>query len=234
MPTVTLDVLLGLTERVWSDVWLLGLALAGGVLDATSYIGLGKVFTANMTGNTVLLAVALARGNGADAARSAVALGGFSVGAAIGVMVTEAGARPWPARPEAALVLEMLALAALLVLWAVVGVPAIRYALVAIAGAVMGLQSAAVRASDIRGVTTTYMTSTLLNAIARLVERVRGTPAERQGPSLPGAAWVTYGLGAMAAAFAVPSWQAGIVAVPLVIVAGVTVAGRVQRAKEDT
>jgi uncharacterized membrane protein YoaK (UPF0700 family) len=91
-------VLARLSERAGSDVWLLGLALAGGALDATSYVGLGKVFTANMTGNTVLLAVALARGSGADAARSAMALGGFCIGAAAGVSVIESGARPWPSR----------------------------------------------------------------------------------------------------------------------------------------
>jgi uncharacterized membrane protein YoaK (UPF0700 family) len=210
-------------------VWLLGLALAGGVLDATSYIALGKVFTANMTGNTVLLAVALARGSGADAARSAVALGGFSAGAAFGVMVIGPSVGSWPARAGGALLLELLALAGLLVLWLAVGVAAIRYALIALAGSGMGLQSAAVRASDIRGVNTTYMTSTLLNAIAGVVERLRRRPARREGPSLPGAAWVTYGLGALAAAIAVPSWQAGIVGIPLAIVAAVAVAGRIQR-----
>jgi uncharacterized membrane protein YoaK (UPF0700 family) len=93
----------------------------------------------------------------------------------------------------------------------------------------MGLQSAAVRASDIRGVNTTYMTSTLLNAIARVVERARRTPAERDGPALPGAAWVTYGLGALVATVAVPSWQAGILGIPLAIVAAVALAGFVQR-----
>ncbi|MGH2890635.1 MAG: DUF1275 family protein, partial [Solirubrobacteraceae bacterium] len=54
---------------------LLALALVGGLVDAASYLGLGQVFTANMTGNTVLLAVDVVRGNGADAARSGVALG---------------------------------------------------------------------------------------------------------------------------------------------------------------
>jgi uncharacterized membrane protein YoaK (UPF0700 family) len=218
-----------LSEPARSDLWLLGLALGGGVFDATSYIALGKVFTANMTGNTVLLAIAVARGSGADAARSAVALGGFSVGAAVGVMLTASTVGSWPSRAGGALALEVLGLAALLVLWAVLGVPAIRYVLIAVAGSVMGLQSAAVRASDIRGVNTTYMTSTLLNAIARVVERARRTRARRDGPSLPGAAWVTYGLGALVAALAVPSWQAGIIGIPLAIVATVTVAGRRQR-----
>lgn len=218
-----------LTERARSDVWLLGLAAAGGVLDATSYIALGKVFTANMTGNTVLLALALARGSGAHAARSALALGGFSAGAAAGVMLLAPHAGPWPSRAGGALLLELLALVALLVLWLAIGVPATRYVLIALAGAAMGLQSAAVRASDVRGVNTTYMTSTLLNAIARLIERARRTPARPEGPSLPGAAWVTYGLGALIAALAVPSWQAPIIGIPLAIVATVLVAGRRQR-----
>jgi uncharacterized membrane protein YoaK (UPF0700 family) len=219
-------------ERVHTDACLLSLALAGGVLDATSYIGLGKVFTANMTGNTVLLAVALAQGSGADAARSAVALGGFAFGAAAGVAVIGAGARSWPARARGALGLELLGLGTLLVLWAVLGVPTIRYALIAIAAGAMGLQSAAVRASDIRGVNTTYMTSTLLNAIARVIERVRRVPVQRGGASLPGAAWVTYGIGALIAAFAVPSWHSGIVALPLAIVAMAAAAATMQRERE--
>lgn len=37
---------------------LLLLACAAGAIDAISYLGLGRVFTANMTGNTVLLSLA--------------------------------------------------------------------------------------------------------------------------------------------------------------------------------
>jgi uncharacterized membrane protein YoaK (UPF0700 family) len=58
------------------------------------------VFTANMTGNTVLLGIAAAHLRGSDAAHSGVALGGFAIGALIGtrlrrrrwVFVAEAGA----------------------------------------------------------------------------------------------------------------------------------------------
>lgn len=201
---------------------MLALALAGGCVDVISYIGLGKVFTANMTGNTVLLAVALVKGTGADAARSAVALGGFSAGAAVGLLLTRSGDVPWPRRARRALLLELIALIALLVLWAAIGVHAIRYPLIAIGGIAMGSQSAAVRASDVRGVNTTYMTSTLLNAIAGAVRRVRGSQGEdEQGPSLPGAAWLTYGAGALIGGFAVNSWGAGAVAIALACVAAV-------------
>jgi uncharacterized membrane protein YoaK (UPF0700 family) len=209
----------GLSRRARSDLWLLGLAVTGGVLDATSYIALGKVFTANMTGNTVLLAVALVRGTGGDAARASVALGGFCLGAGAGVLLIGARETEWPRRARAALGLELLALVVLLVLWAAVGVHQLRYALIALAGVAMGSQSAAVRASDVRGVNTTYMTSTLLNAIARLVGRLRGTPESSDAPSLPGAAWVTYGVGALIGAILVDSSHAAAVAVALAVVA---------------
>jgi uncharacterized membrane protein YoaK (UPF0700 family) len=191
-------------------------------VDAFSYVGLGKVFTANMTGNTVLLAVALIEGSGADAARSGVALGGFCLGAAVGVALIGSNEMPWPRRAWGALGLESLSLAALLVLWAVVGVDSLRYGLIAIAGVAMGSQSAAVRASDVRGVNTTYMTSTLLNAIAGLVQRGRGVPAS-EAPRLPGAAWVTYGIGALIGVLTVRSWHAGAVAVALGIVGAASI-----------
>ncbi|MGN6697263.1 MAG: YoaK family protein, partial [Thermomicrobiales bacterium] len=67
---------------VLRDTLLLLLAGAAGSLDAISYLGLGHVFTANMTGNTVLLGVALAQRDMPAALRNAVALVGFGVGVA--------------------------------------------------------------------------------------------------------------------------------------------------------
>jgi uncharacterized membrane protein YoaK (UPF0700 family) len=90
----------------------------------------------------------------------------------------------------------------------------------------MGAQSAAVRASDVRGVNTTYMTSTLLNAIAGIVQRVRRTRDAEAGPTLPGAAWLTYAIGALAGAFAVGGWRAGAVAIPLALVAAISATAR--------
>jgi uncharacterized membrane protein YoaK (UPF0700 family) len=120
--------------------------------------------------------------------------------------------------------LEALALALLIVLWASIGVNSIRFVLVVISGVAMGAQSAAVRASDVRGVNTTYMTSTLLNAIARVLLRARGRTEAREGPGLPGAAWVTYGIGAIGGAFMEKASGAGAFAVPLAIVAVVAAA----------
>ncbi len=66
---------------------ILVLAWAAGSLDAIGYLGLGHVFTANMTGNAVLLGLALGQGEGLVAVRSVVALGGFGLGVAIGATI---------------------------------------------------------------------------------------------------------------------------------------------------
>ena len=51
------------------DSLLLALSFAAGYVDALSYLGLSRVLTANMTGNTVLLAIDLAQLDAAAAHR---------------------------------------------------------------------------------------------------------------------------------------------------------------------
>src|SRR6202162_5808868 len=63
---------------------LLGMTAVTGVVDAISFLSLGRVFTANMTGNIVLLAFATAHVSGLSIARSLTALLAFLVGAVIG------------------------------------------------------------------------------------------------------------------------------------------------------
>src|SRR2546425_6497991 len=63
---------------------LLVLTITTGVIDAVSVLGLGRVFTANMTGNIVFLGFALAGVPGFSPRRSVAALAAFLVGAVIG------------------------------------------------------------------------------------------------------------------------------------------------------
>ena len=56
----------------------------GGYVDAAIYLGMGQVFTAAMTGNTVLLALAVAGLDWSAVLRSSVALIGFVGGVALG------------------------------------------------------------------------------------------------------------------------------------------------------
>jgi uncharacterized membrane protein YoaK (UPF0700 family) len=59
---------------------LLGMTAVTGLVDAVSFLSLGHVFTANMTGNIVFLAFATAHVSGLSVARSSTALLAFLVG----------------------------------------------------------------------------------------------------------------------------------------------------------
>ena len=63
---------------------LLGMTAVTGLVDAVSFLSLGHVFTANMTGNIVLLAFATAHVSGLSIGRSLTALLAFLVGAILG------------------------------------------------------------------------------------------------------------------------------------------------------
>ena len=63
---------------------LLVLTVVTGVVDAVSFIALGRVFVANMTGNVVFLGFAVGGAPGLSVAVSLVALGAFLVGALAG------------------------------------------------------------------------------------------------------------------------------------------------------
>src|SRR6202790_4264877 len=63
---------------------LVAMTLVTGLVDAFSYLLLGHVFVANMTGNVVFLAFALAGATGFSLAASLLAIGAFSLGALTG------------------------------------------------------------------------------------------------------------------------------------------------------
>src|SRR3954447_5520217 len=63
---------------------LVGLTVVTGLVDAVSYLALGPVFVANMTGNVVFLGFALAGTPGLSAPAALTALAAFLIGAAAG------------------------------------------------------------------------------------------------------------------------------------------------------
>src|ERR1700751_2751568 len=75
---------------------LLGMTAVTGLVDAISFLSLGHVFTANMTGNVVLLGFASAGVPEVSVARSLTALMAFLVGAAAGgrILAGSASERP--------------------------------------------------------------------------------------------------------------------------------------------
>jgi uncharacterized membrane protein YoaK (UPF0700 family) len=197
----------------------------GGYVDAVSYLALGRVFTANMTGNTVLLGLAIVQGDAAGAGRSALALGGFLAGGALGARLVALAARPqvWPRGVTVALAAEGALLVALAVVHAAVvaGESTLLVGRVALAALAMGVQSAAARRLDVSGVTTTFVTGTLTSLVSLLAVHGVVPGAGSQSKRLLAAAWVVYVAGAMAAAAAMQTAARLGLVVPVVVVVAV-------------
>jgi uncharacterized membrane protein YoaK (UPF0700 family) len=71
-------------ENTGLIVVLLVMTAATGIVDAVSYLGLGHIFTANMTGNIVLMGFRLGGASGISLSRSVIALFCFMLGAVAG------------------------------------------------------------------------------------------------------------------------------------------------------
>jgi len=160
---------------------LLLLSLAAASLDAISYLGLGRVFTAMMTGNTVLLGLALAQGEVLAALRSILALIGFAIGVFVGAIIVERESEPaeWPAAVTAALAFETMVLIIVSASIALFGNTreGIVYLLIILSAFAMGVQSAAVRRLGVPGIATTYITGTLTSLMIDLLGWLRSIAA---------------------------------------------------------
>lgn len=148
---------------------MLVLTVVTGLVDAVSYLTLGHVFVANMTGNVVFLAFALAGAEGFSAAASVIALGAFLAGALTGGRL---GARVATNRGRllaAATAVETLLTTFALVVAAVAGGEpgtGVRYTLIVSLGLAMGLQNAVARRLGVPDLTTTVLTLTLTGLAA--------------------------------------------------------------------
>jgi len=143
---------------------LVGLTFLTGVVDAVSYLMLGHVFVANMTGNVVFLGFALAGASGLSAPASLAALGSFLLGAMLGGRL---GAR-FPAHRGrllrgAGAAQSVVFIAALIVSLAASEplTGGVRYALLVPLALGMGIQNAAAQRLAVPELTTTVLTKTL-------------------------------------------------------------------------
>lgn len=145
-------------------ILMLALTFSTGVIDAVGYLGLDRVFTGNMTGNVVLLGMALLGGDDLPVARLALALIGFVVGAAVAGRVLRRAPAGWSARTTALLVAVAAVELALSVLLLGIGAhpadPTGSIVTAILAGA-MGVQAATARSLAVKDVTTVVVTSTL-------------------------------------------------------------------------
>jgi uncharacterized membrane protein YoaK (UPF0700 family) len=165
------------------DLLLVGLTVASGAVDAISYFGLHKTFSAFMTGNMVFLGFGIANLRGPAVVLTVCALSAFAAGAYVGLRI--AALRPqesglWPRRMSVLLTLVAIAEAGFVaVWWATTGHPSpgVTEILTALFSVAMGIQTAAARSLDVGGVFTTAGTFTLV-AFAGTLAGTR-TSAER-------------------------------------------------------
>ena len=148
---------------------LLGLTFVTGLVDAFSYLLLGHVFVANMTGNVVFLGFAIAGAPGFSIPASLVALGAFVFGALVGGKAGSGLGHHRGHLLAAATSLQALLLGASVAVAAASGDPvadAYRYALIVLLGISMGIQNATARKLAVPDLTTTVLTLTITGVAA--------------------------------------------------------------------
>jgi len=195
------------TEKV-APYALLGMTVVTGLVDAVSFLSLGHVFTANMTGNIVFLAFATAHVSGLSVARSSTALLSFLMGAILGGRVMARASADSQIRFAAqAFFLEGIFLLA--ASFCSIGYRGDRehsfqpFALIASTALAMGTRNAAVRKLAIPDLTTTVLTLTITGIGAdsslangnnpRLARRVAAVAAMFLGAAL-GAVVIHYSI----------------------------------------
>jgi uncharacterized membrane protein YoaK (UPF0700 family) len=183
--------------RDWLLILLTGSA---GSIDAAVFLK-SHVFTANMSGNTVLLGLGLARVQSISVGNTLFALCGFCLGAVIATLIVQplVTKRGWSHKVN-----QALSLAAFLLLAGgfAASLPG-RYAVpatIAAVAAAMGIQSASAQHLAVPGVSTNVITSTLTTAVMRMVNVLPFShpgATKVDGPKLHFACWASYLLGAV-------------------------------------
>jgi len=149
------------------DLLLNALAVSSGAVDAISFLALGKVFSAFMTGNIAFLGLRVAGASAPGGVAIVVSMAAFAVGVYLSTRIVRPseGTGTWPRRVTVALGVSLIAHAVFLAVWfASNGQPSIDVAHVLLGswGLAMGMQSAAVRTLHVEGVFTTAATATII------------------------------------------------------------------------
>jgi uncharacterized membrane protein YoaK (UPF0700 family) len=148
---------------------LLVLTFTTGLVDAVSYLGLGHVFAANMTGNVVLLGFGIAGSGGLPVVAPLISLGASLLGAGAGGVLGHRMADRHARHLALALSIELLLLAVVALLAATIDVRAGAFSgdtLIALLALAMGVRNATVRRIAVPDLSTTVLTMTLTGLAA--------------------------------------------------------------------
>jgi uncharacterized membrane protein YoaK (UPF0700 family) len=148
---------------------LLVLTFTTGLVDAVSYLGLGHVFTANMTGNIVFLGFGIAGSGGLPVVAPLVSLGSFLLGSGGGGVLAGRMGDRHSAHIARALAVEVSLIGIAAVLAAAVDVRPDAFSgdiVIALLAFAMGVRNATVRSLGVPDLTTTVLTMTLTGLAA--------------------------------------------------------------------
>ena len=142
----------------------IALTLVTGLVDAFSYLVLGHVFVANMTGNVVFLGFAVAGAHGFSIAASLVVLASFGVGSVFGGRLIARYGDHRGRHFAAATAVQSVFLAVAVVLALVSATPpqgGFKYSLIIVLSLATGGQNATARKMALPDLTTTVLTMTV-------------------------------------------------------------------------
>jgi uncharacterized membrane protein YoaK (UPF0700 family) len=148
---------------------LLVLTFSTGLVDAVSYLGLGRVFTANMTGNVVLLGFGIAGSAGLPVVAPLVSLVAFLAGSVAGGVLAVRTADRHAQHVARALGIEIGLILAAVIVAAATDVRPSTFAadvVIALLALAMGVRNATVRRLGVPDLTTTVLTMTLTGLAA--------------------------------------------------------------------
>src|ERR1035441_7471041 len=148
---------------------LLVLTFTTGLVDAASYLGIGHVFTANMTGNIVFLGFGIAGSAGLPVVAPLISLAAFLAGAGSGGVLASRLGQRHPQHMARALLIEVLLVALAAILAAAVKVRANAVSgdvVIALLAFAMGVRNATIRRVAVPDLTTTVLTMTLTGLAA--------------------------------------------------------------------
>ena len=195
-------------------VTLAALTVVSGFVDAVSFLGLGHVFTANMTGNVVLIGFAAAGAPGFSMAASLSALGAFLAGAVAGGRLAQR-VRPVRNLLLVAMVIEAACTAAAAVVAGTV--PAVgsgwpRFTIIGLLAVGMGLRNTAVRRVGVPDMSTTVLTTTLTGLASSSVLAGGTNPHARLGATTVLCMFGGALVGAVLVLHAGAAWSLGVAA----------------------
>src|SRR5947208_460826 len=149
------------------DLLLNALTLSSGAIDAISFLALGKVFSAFMTGNIAFLGLRVAGASAPGVVAILSSMLAFAAGVYLSTRIVQHSADSgiWPQRVTVALGVSLIPHVAFLAVWfAANGQPSIDVAhvLLGLWGFAMGVQSPAVRTLHVEGGFTTAATATVI------------------------------------------------------------------------